>query len=141
VGDYTSLRFVASVDVKSAEAIGAVTENMGDWWPHHWSRAATIEGCPDWVGQWAACPRNSIPFGGLSYAPEGWTHDNTITITDLHWSVCCSIKCGWWVEFFLHRILPQMLTEPCFVEVFDEMGDLESQTVNPWRDHGTDSHS
>ncbi len=136
MGDYASIKLMASVDNKSAEAIRLfyANDDLRDPWDHV---AQTLENCPDWVGMWAAIDRSSfIPRGGLvSVRMEreyGWKEEEVTIPTDedLTWSFCCSIKSGWWVDFFLDRILPQMLTEPCGVWIYD---DLDYEHYNPYQ--------
>lgn len=142
MGDYTSIKLMASVDAKSAEAIH-LAHSIHEHQPRYtapvniWENVAlNVDDCPDWVGMWGAITRsNFIPFGGIQTLPREFDGVDTVVPTpDSHvWGFSCSVKSGWWVGFFLERILPQMLTAPCEVWIYDEAidDDVRIMTINP----------
>lgn len=123
MGDYYSLRFEATVTPEAALAIQQFIDCQ-DW--------RGLRSDQDWVGMWAGTSRcNFIPNGALGYSPPGW--ENESSLDALVWRVCCSIKYDpMGAPYFLERILPQILKEPCTVEWWKELeGEVFLPTIYP----------
>jgi hypothetical protein len=111
MGDYYSLRFTAALTPQGAARVRTLL---------HWGSWDTIH------DSFAAMPRaHFIPFGSLSYEPDGW--EQARDVQDVSgvptWHVCCSIKAGAddTVLYFFRHVLPPMLLLPVKVEWYNEL--------------------
>jgi len=116
MGDYTGVRFTAKLNELGARVADRLDK---DPWPS-WSDIAADT--PELeIPQWSKIGRRDfIPRGAVCYMPPEWG-DNTRKVVDGVWDVVCSLKnYGDEIDVFLEEVLPQLITEPCTVEVLYE---------------------
>jgi hypothetical protein len=123
MGEYTSIRFVASLTPLGIRMVEMLNRD------HEWSEVLQLayrldENLFSAVSVFVSCPRhNFIPFGGMQAAPTGWYHSNRLTRGS--WSVCCSFKCyGPELQAFL-VVLPLIIESDTLVETYDETTDYK----------------
>ena len=116
MGDYATLRFHA---VLSPLGIGVIKDLLHQW---------VVVGDP-WTRVFANFPElprpasfledrrhTFIPFGEVSYPPEGWPLENQRGLVSHNvWGVCCSVKTTSTITKFLDEVLPHLIEGPCVV--------------------------
>tara|TARA_Y100000310_G_scaffold230562_1_gene233005 strand:- start:1354 stop:1770 length:417 start_codon:yes stop_codon:yes gene_type:complete len=115
MGDYTGVRFTAVLNDLGFRVAGA----MGP--PRHASWVDLARDIPELaIPRWASMGRAGfIPRGIMSYMPDDWQNENEVV--NGRWHVCCSLKnYKGEIAVFLDEVLPQLIREPCEVEVLFE---------------------
>ena len=115
MGDYTGVRFTAVLN----ELGVSVATRLGH--PEYLDWLEVMAALPDLdAHRWVALDRcNFIPRGVMSYMPDDWQNENEVV--DGRWHVCCSLKnYKGEIAVFLDEVLPQLIREPCEVEVLFE---------------------
>lgn len=121
MGEYTAMRFRAKLTQEAEVALrfanGKRSDMFQDFWDHVTKKMEVSEHFL------AFGRRNFIPRGAM-WIPEEWGGQRSI-VKDRWWDVVCSAKDYGYhpvsmMETFINDVLPDLIQEPCFVEIIHE---------------------
>ncbi|UKS27359.1 hypothetical protein LOZ80_39020 [Paenibacillus sp. HWE-109] len=117
MGLYTSFRCKLKLKDEFLPVIRELMEEGLDW--------SELETNSEEINEFSTYDRaDSIPFGGLSYAPDEWEQeDNTIWSRSTEngiWTFQCSVKNSETILEFMRRVVPAISVESLHLEMFFE---------------------